>query len=193
MSERGARGLLDTSTVILLPEIAEPESLPHEPLISAITFAALSVGPLIAATDHERDARQAHVQQAEADFDPLPFDAAARIVGRVPLRCTCSGRKPPARTLTSLSSHTLSIPDGPRSPYGNSEPAGELGWLRSGLRARPFPHSTRSRARRAGSTAQPRSRCGLHCGLITRRVASRLPALRALTRASVLGASQHAL
>lgn len=71
MSDQGARGLLDASTVVLLPELAELDVLPHEPLISVITLAELSVGPLIAATDPERDARQAHVQQAEADFDPF--------------------------------------------------------------------------------------------------------------------------
>lgn len=52
--------------------------------ITAITLAELSVGPLVARDQHERAARQAHLQQAEADFDPLPFDAAAaRAFGRV--------------------------------------------------------------------------------------------------------------
>ena len=46
-------------------------------LISAVTLAELSVGPLVAADETERARRLAQVQQAEADFDPLPFDAAA--------------------------------------------------------------------------------------------------------------------
>jgi len=71
------RGVLDTSTVIMLSSITDPAALPAEPLITTITLAELSVGPLVATTDLERAARQAHVQQAEADFDPLPFDAAA--------------------------------------------------------------------------------------------------------------------
>jgi hypothetical protein len=36
----------------------------------------------VATSEEARAARQAHLQQAEADFDPLPFDAdAARAFG----------------------------------------------------------------------------------------------------------------
>lgn len=78
-------GLLDASTVILLPRLRDPGGLPDAPLISAITLAELSVGPLVATTDTERAARLAHLQQAEADFEPLPFDAdAARAFGQGP-------------------------------------------------------------------------------------------------------------
>ncbi len=59
------RGVLDTSTVILLQRLRDPELLPAEPLITAVTLAELSVGPLVARTDQERAARQAHLQQAE--------------------------------------------------------------------------------------------------------------------------------
>ena len=77
-------GLLDTSTVIALPRLRDPALLPGTPWISAVTLAELSVGPLVAHTEAERAARQAVLQQAEADFDPLPFDAAAaRAFGRV--------------------------------------------------------------------------------------------------------------
>src|SRR5947209_13907744 len=69
------RGILDTSTLILLPRLSAAEHLPAEPLITAVTLAELSVGPLVARTDQERAARQAHLQQAETDFDPIPFDA----------------------------------------------------------------------------------------------------------------------
>jgi tRNA(fMet)-specific endonuclease VapC len=74
---RPARGLLDTSTLILLPWLRDPAVLPSGPMISSITLAELSVGPLVARTDEERAAGQAHLQQAEADFEPLAFDAAA--------------------------------------------------------------------------------------------------------------------
>lgn len=88
------RGLLDTSTVILLPRIMEVSSLPLQPLITAVTLAELSVGPLVATSDQERAARQAHLQQAEADFDPLPFYAdAARAFGQVAASLRRSGRK----------------------------------------------------------------------------------------------------
>jgi predicted nucleic acid-binding protein len=97
------RGLLDTSTVIALPTLRSERGLPEEPLISTITLAELSVGPLVAASDRERAARQAVVQQAESDFDPLPFDApAARAFGRVAASLRRAGRKPQARAYDAL-------------------------------------------------------------------------------------------
>jgi predicted nucleic acid-binding protein len=97
------RGILDTSTVIMLSRIANPASLPAEPLITAITLAELTVGPLMTKDDTERAARQAHVQQAEADFDPLPFDAAAaRAFGRVAASLRKAGRKPSARAYDAM-------------------------------------------------------------------------------------------
>ena len=86
-------GILDTSTVILLPRLTDPQTLPLRPMITAITLAELSVGPLVASTDTERARRQAHLQQAEADFDALPFDqAAARAFGRVASDLRKAGR-----------------------------------------------------------------------------------------------------
>jgi tRNA(fMet)-specific endonuclease VapC len=100
---RHARGVLDTSTVIMLSRITDPAALPVEPLITAVTLAELTVGPLVAATDSERAARQAHVQQAEADFDPLPFDAAAaRAFGRVAASMHRAGHKPAARSYDAM-------------------------------------------------------------------------------------------
>jgi len=97
------RGVLDTSTLILLGRIAEIEALPDEPLITAVTLAELSVGPLVAATDEERAARQAHLQAAEADFDPLPLDApAARAFGIVAASLRRAGRKPAARAFDAM-------------------------------------------------------------------------------------------
>jgi tRNA(fMet)-specific endonuclease VapC len=97
------RGVLDTSTLIMLPRVTEAAFLPVEPLITAVTLAELSVGPLVASTDAERAARQAHLQQAEADFDPLPFDAqAARAFGRVAASLRRAGRKVNARTYDTM-------------------------------------------------------------------------------------------
>jgi tRNA(fMet)-specific endonuclease VapC len=91
-------GLLDTTTLILLTRLRDPSVLPLQPMISAITLAELSVGPLVAQSPEERAARQAHVQQAEADFQPLPFDAqAARAFGGVAASLRRSGRKTAAR------------------------------------------------------------------------------------------------
>ncbi len=99
MTSRPERGLLDTSVVLRLPFITDPELLPVEPSISTITLAELSVGPLVAPSETERAARQAHLQQAEADFEPLPFDAAAaRAFGRVAAGLRRAGRKPAARS-----------------------------------------------------------------------------------------------
>ncbi|WP_433294902.1 type II toxin-antitoxin system VapC family toxin [Pseudonocardia sp. CA-142604] len=94
---------MDTSTVIALPLLRSERGLPEEPLISTITLAELSVGPLVAATDDERAARQSVLQQAEADFEPLPFDArAARVFGRVASSLRSAGRKPQARAYDAL-------------------------------------------------------------------------------------------
>lgn len=106
MTQRGVpheRGLLDTSTVILLSRMADAALLPAEPLIAAVTLAELSVGPLIASTDEERVARQAHLQQAESDFEALPFDArAARAFGSVAASLRRAGRKTSARAYDAM-------------------------------------------------------------------------------------------
>ncbi len=99
----GVDGILDTNTVILLPRLADASVLSSRPTITTVTLAELSVGPLVATDDVERAARQAHVQQAEHDFDPLPFDAAAaRVFGRVAAGLRAAGRKPKARAYDAL-------------------------------------------------------------------------------------------
>ena len=101
-SPTAGRGLLDTSAVIDLADL-DASALPGECLISAITLAELSTGALIATNARERAARQAHLQQAEADFDPLPFDAScARAFGRVAASLRRSGRKSQARAYGAL-------------------------------------------------------------------------------------------
>ena len=96
-------GLLDTNTLILLPRLRDASVLPETALISTVTLAELSVGPLVADSDEERGRRQAHLQQAEADFEPLPFDAdAARAFGRVAAALRRSGRKTEARTFDAM-------------------------------------------------------------------------------------------
>ena len=95
-------GLLDTNTLILLPRLSDPNLLPDQAFISAITLAELSVGPLVV-TGRERAGRQAVLQQVEADFDPLPFDApAARAFGQVAASMRRSGRKPAARSYDAM-------------------------------------------------------------------------------------------
>jgi len=103
VTERPDRGLLDTSTVILLGRLDDPERLPRTPLISTITLAELSAGPLLADEPAERAARQAHLQQAETDFEPVAFDeAAARAFATVASDLRAAGRKTRARAFDAL-------------------------------------------------------------------------------------------
>ncbi|MGH2864849.1 MAG: type II toxin-antitoxin system VapC family toxin [Solirubrobacteraceae bacterium] len=100
---RRARGILDTSTVTALQRLTDATLLPDEPLISAVTLAELSVGPLVADDAAERGARQAHLQQAESDFEPIPFDAAAaRAFGSVAASLRRAGRKSTARSYDAM-------------------------------------------------------------------------------------------
>ena len=95
--------MLDTSTVILLGRVTDASTLPQNSVISAITLAELSVGPHVARTATERVGRQAHLQQAEADFDTIPFGPeAARAFGRVAASLRAAGRKPAARAYDAL-------------------------------------------------------------------------------------------
>ena len=95
--------MLGTSAVIRLGRFTDATVQPNEPLITAVTLAELSVGPLVAHDERERAARQAHLQQAEADFDPLPFDAAAaRAFGQVAASLRLAGRKTAARAYDAM-------------------------------------------------------------------------------------------
>ena len=133
-------GILDTNTVILLPRLSDPGVLPAEPMITAITLAELSAGPLAASSDVERARRQAHLQQAEADFDALPFDqAAARSFARVAADLRSAGRKTSARAYDALIAATAIANGLPLSTTNPSEFAavGELALV-------PVPHPDRS-------------------------------------------------
>jgi predicted nucleic acid-binding protein len=101
------QGLLDTNILILRRWI-EPDELPDEMAISAVTLAELSAGPhQVRRNDeqnlydeHEERARRTEtLQRAESEFDPVPFDAeAARTYGRVAAAVIAAGRKPRRRT-----------------------------------------------------------------------------------------------
>lgn len=92
------RGILDTSTLILFNRFRERGSLPVVSVVTTITLAELSVGPLVVKSEVERARRMAHLQQLEASFDPLPFDVdAARAFGTVAASLRQAGRKVEAR------------------------------------------------------------------------------------------------
>jgi tRNA(fMet)-specific endonuclease VapC len=99
--------------------------LPGEPLITAVTLAELSVGPLAAGDASDRSARQAHLQQAESDFEPLPFDtAAARASGRIAASLRRSGRDTSVRPYDAL---IAAIALANRLPLYTCNPAGFAG------------------------------------------------------------------
>lgn len=106
-------GILDTNAVILL-EGLDPDDLPTEPVITAVTLAELSVGPLVAVDPAEQAARQARLQAAENSFDALAFDAAsARAYGRVAADLRRSGRRVRARAFDALIAATALAHDLP--------------------------------------------------------------------------------
>lgn len=101
MSERG---ILDTRTVILLPRTADKRRGASWRTRDHCDHPRGTVRwSLVAGSDAERAAKQAHIQQAEADFDPIPFDAAAaRAFGQVAADLRQVGRKPAARAYDAL-------------------------------------------------------------------------------------------
>lgn len=87
----------------MLLDRLHPDDLPAEPVITTITLAELSVGPLVTEDPIEREARQARLQEAEAAFDPLPFDApSARAFGRAAAALRRAGRQVQPRAFDAL-------------------------------------------------------------------------------------------
>jgi len=87
-----SRGLLDTSVIIDLDRI-DPDRLPEESAIAAVTLAELAAGPHATRDDNERARRQDRLQWAATTWDPLPFDTnAARTYGRVFAAVRAAGR-----------------------------------------------------------------------------------------------------
>ncbi|MFF3242984.1 type II toxin-antitoxin system VapC family toxin [Streptomyces sp. NPDC002870] len=102
------QGLLDTN-IMILRKWVDPDELPAEVAISAITLAELSAGPHEVRRNEEQSdydeyaerARRLDVlQRAESEFDPIPFGVeAARIYGRVCAAVIAAGRKPRRRVV----------------------------------------------------------------------------------------------
>ena len=100
---RPGPGVLDTSVVILLDQLAADADLPEEPLVTTVTLAELSVGPLVTDNESERAVRLARLQVTEATFEPIPFDApAARAFARVAVELRGSGRRTKARSFDAI-------------------------------------------------------------------------------------------
>lgn len=129
--------MLDTSTVILLGRLDDPSDLPQDSVVSAVTLAELSVGPHVARSAMERAARQAHLQQAESDFEAVPFGGeAARAFGLVAASLRSAGRQPSARAYDALIAATA-IAEG--IPLYTCNPADFAGIDGLDLRAVPHP------------------------------------------------------
>jgi predicted nucleic acid-binding protein len=113
-------GLIDTSVVIDWDQPAVLAALPDSLAISAITLAELAAGPHLARDPMEKARRQARLQQAEALFDPLDFDAAAaRSFGQVVAAVTAAGRSHRSRfadLLVASVAHANALPLYTRNP-----------------------------------------------------------------------------
>jgi predicted nucleic acid-binding protein len=85
-------GLLDTSVVIDWDLDGVAASLPDEVAVAAVTMAELAAGPHLTSDVAESARRQSRLQQVEATFQPLAFDAdAARSFGQVVAAVAGSG------------------------------------------------------------------------------------------------------
>ena len=99
---RHARGLVDTSVLIDL-DVVDPDHLPRELAVSAISMAELAAGPHATSDADERARRQDRLQRTEATFDPLPVDGdVARAYGRVYAAVAATGRRARGRRATDL-------------------------------------------------------------------------------------------
>jgi len=95
--------LLDTSVVLDLDQAAVVAALPADCSISALTLAELAAGPTLASDKLDAARRQFRLQQVEALFSTLAFDAdAARAYGQVVAAIAAHGRSPRPRVIDLL-------------------------------------------------------------------------------------------
>jgi predicted nucleic acid-binding protein len=98
--------MLDTSVVIDLNAV-DPNLLPDESAIAAVTLAELAAGPHATQDEQERARRQDRLQWAAATWDALPFDIeAARMYGRVFAAIRATGRSSRTRLADLLIAST---------------------------------------------------------------------------------------
>lgn len=114
-STRGSEvtaGLLDTSVVIDWDDKVVAAALPDDVAVCAVTVAELAAGPHLASSGTERANRQARLQQVEAMFEPLPFDAiAARSYGLIVAAVIEAGRSHRSRVADLLIAATAHAND----------------------------------------------------------------------------------
>jgi predicted nucleic acid-binding protein len=99
---RAPRGIVDTSVVIELEQL-DPQRLPAELTISAVTLAELAAGPHATSDVGEKARRQERLQRAEATLEALPVDVGvARAYGRIYAAVAEAGRKARGRRTFDL-------------------------------------------------------------------------------------------
>lgn len=100
------------------PDVAA--ALPDETAIFTITLAELTAGPHLATAGDERARRQARLQQVEATFEAVPFDAAAaRGYGQIVAAVAETGRSHRRRIADLLivaTAHANGLPLYTRNP-----------------------------------------------------------------------------
>jgi predicted nucleic acid-binding protein len=107
------KGLLDTS-VVIDHDVIDPDLLPDESAIAAITLAELAAGPLATDDPDERARRQDRLQWATSTWEPLPFDGdAARLYGRLFAAARAAGRTSRSRFADLLIAATAAAADLP--------------------------------------------------------------------------------
>lgn len=95
--------MLDTN-ILILRHVIDPLLLPEESAISAIVLGELAAGVHHISDDlpdshRVRSDRLALLQQAEAEFEPIPYGGdAARMYGRMSAAVALLGRSPRSRT-----------------------------------------------------------------------------------------------
>ncbi len=100
------RGLLDTS-VLIDHDLIDPDRLPDESAIAAISLAELAAGPHATGDEEERARRQDRLQWVAATFHALPFDAeGARAYGRIFAALRSGGRSSRSRLADLLIAST---------------------------------------------------------------------------------------
>ena len=115
-----AAGLIDTSVVIDLDDPVVEAALPDEMRVCAITLAELAAGPHLATSSSEAARRQTRLQQVEATFETLAFDAAAaRSYGQIVAAVDatgCSHRRRIADLLIAATAHANGLTLYTRNP-----------------------------------------------------------------------------
>jgi predicted nucleic acid-binding protein len=103
------RGIVDTNVLILIDQI-EPGDLPLEIFVSSISMAELAAGPHYTHDPRERARRVERLQNCEALFEPVPFDAgAARRYGHVVGSVLAAGRQPRPRRVDLMIAAVASL------------------------------------------------------------------------------------